>query len=119
MALTLLVTSFVRKLNGHGFDSPSCRSIVEKSMLFLSSLAGVPVFRRPSLKPARSSVDERPDAGDSLSPRRPAGNARVPFRNYEVHVIAIGSVHTDMDFSSQKCPRTYDHLAARNNLSCC
>jgi len=45
-------------------------------MLCLSSLAGVPVCKRPSLNPAALRDAERPVEG--ASPIRPAGIRRIP-----------------------------------------
>ena len=58
--------------NGSGGSSPCCISSAAQSMVVPSSRGGVPVLSRPSVKPARSSVAERPSAG--ASPTRPAGD---------------------------------------------
>ncbi len=47
--------------NGSGGSSPGCISIRPQSIVAPSSRGGVPVLRRPSAKPSRSSVSERPD----------------------------------------------------------
>ena len=67
----------VRTENGSGGSSPGCRSTAAQSIVPPSSRGGVPVLRRPSAKPARSSVRERPSAG--ASPTRPAGICRSPI----------------------------------------
>ena len=63
--------------NGSGGSSPGCISSAAQSMVVPSSRGGVPVFSRPSAKPARSSVRESPIAG--ASPTRPAGICRSPI----------------------------------------
>jgi hypothetical protein len=73
---TALATVRFMKLNGEGTTSPSCRSKPPKSMVLISSLAGVPVCSRPSLNPAALREAERPIEGASLS--RPAGNRLRP-----------------------------------------
>ena len=67
----------VRTENGSGGSSPGCRSTAAQSIVLPSSRGGVPVLSRPSAKPARSSVRERPSAG--ASPTRPAGICRSPI----------------------------------------
>ena len=57
--------------NGSGGSSPGCISSAAQSMVVPSSRGGVPVLSRPSAKPSRSSVSDRPSAG--ASPTRPAG----------------------------------------------
>ena len=73
---TALATLRFIKLNGEGTTSPSCRSKPPKSMVLISSLAGVPVCSRPSLNPAALREAERPIEG--ASPSRPAGNRLRP-----------------------------------------
>ena len=63
--------------NGSGGSSPGCISSAAQSMVRPSSRGGVPVLSRPSAKPARSSVRDRPSAG--ASPTRPAGVWRSPM----------------------------------------
>ena len=63
--------------NGSGGSSPGCGSVAAQSMVVPSSRGGVPVFSRPSAKPARSSVAERPT--DGASPTRPAGICWSPI----------------------------------------
>ncbi len=57
--------------NGSGGSSPGCISTAPQSIVVPSSRGGVPVLSRPSAKPSRSSVSDRPTAG--ASPTRPAG----------------------------------------------
>ena len=63
--------------NGSGGSSPGCISRAAQSIVVPSSRGGVPVFKRPSANPARSSVRDRPSAG--ASPARPAGICRSPI----------------------------------------
>ena len=63
--------------NGSGGSSPGCISSAAQSMVRPSSRGGVPVLSRPSAKPSRSSVRDRPSAG--ASPTRPAGVWRSPM----------------------------------------
>lgn len=51
-------------------------------MLCLSSLAGVPVCRRPSLNPAALRDADRPI--DGASPMRPAGIRRIPSMKWQM-----------------------------------
>ena len=78
---TSLSTLVFIKLNGLGRLSPSCLSSPFQLMDDLRSLAGVPVFRRPSLKPASAREEERPALGEAASPMRPAGNDSRPVYN--------------------------------------
>ena len=73
---TALATVPFIKLNGEGTTSPSCRSNPPKSMVLISSLAGVPVCSRPILNPASLREAERPI--ERASPSRPAGNRLRP-----------------------------------------
>ncbi len=63
--------------NGSGGSSPGCISSADQSMLRPSRRGGVPVFKRPSVKPIFSSVRESPIAG--ASPTRPAGICFSPM----------------------------------------
>mgnify|MGYP003693733235 CR=1 FL=1 len=62
--------------NGSGGSSPGCISTADQSIVVPSSRGGVPVFSRPSAKPARSKEAESPIAG--ASPTRPAGQFFSP-----------------------------------------
>ena len=62
--------------NGSGGSSPGCISTADQSIVVPSSLGGVPVFSRPSVKPARSNDFESPIAGASST--RPAGQFFSP-----------------------------------------
>ena len=70
-----------------GFTSPSCRSRPVKSIVLTSRRAGVPVWSRPSTKPAFSRVFDRPRAcedeevreeGEGGSESLPAGKRLRP-----------------------------------------
>ncbi len=62
-----------------------------QSMVRPSSRGGVPVFKRPSAKPSRSSVLESPMAG--ASPTRPAGNLLFADMNEPAQKRAGGQNH--------------------------
>ena len=79
--------------NGSGGSSPGCISSAAQSIVRPSSRGGVPVFKRPSAKPARSSVSERPIA------RRLADAAG---RNF---------LFADMDEAAQKRAGGQNHRA--------
>ena len=68
----------VRVENGSGGSSPGCEIQADQSMVLPSRRGGVPVFSRPSEKPAEISRSDRPSAG--ASPTRPAEDPR--FRQY-------------------------------------
>ena len=72
-----VVIAVVRVENGSGGSSPGCRSRPAQSIVLPSSRGGVPVFSRPSRKPARSSVGASPTEG--ASPTRPAGIFTSPM----------------------------------------
>lgn len=65
-------------------------------MVRLYSRAGVPVWRRPSLKPADRKEADKPDEGDSSM--RPAGNRLRPLRpvSYNHRVGLIYSTDVDL-----------------------
>ena len=66
-----VVMRSVRNENGTGGSSPSWTSSPAQSIVVPSSRGGVPVLSRPSAKPARRKVCDRPS--DGASPTRPAG----------------------------------------------
>lgn len=74
--LTALSTVRFKNENGVGCSSPLCFASLEKSIVFPSSRAGVPVWSRPSLNPASFKDAERPR--DGASPMRPAGERLRP-----------------------------------------
>ena len=71
-----VVISLVSTENGSAGSSPGCISTAAQSMVLPSSRAGVPVLRRPRVKPARSKDFDRPSA--EASPIRPAGQFFSP-----------------------------------------
>jgi hypothetical protein len=114
---TALSTSLFRKLKGVGTTSPSCLAILEKSIVFPSSRAGVPVCSRPSLKPAAFRDAESPTEG--ASPRRPAGKRFMPSRK-EVNDASNARCkmqQTNMDFSAEKRSSANNDLGTTDNLS--
>ena len=56
--------------NGGGGSSPGCTSSPAQSIVRPSSRGGVPVFSRPSAKPWRASVCDRPSDGRFADPAR-------------------------------------------------
>jgi hypothetical protein len=54
--------------NGSGGSSPGCISTADQSIVAPSSRGGVPVLRRPSAKPSRSSVSRQSDGGGLADP---------------------------------------------------
>ena len=66
----------VKGVKGEGEMSPSCRSKLEKFIVFPSKRAGVPVCSRWSLNPAAFKEAERPMEGASFI--LPAGNRFMP-----------------------------------------
>ena len=82
-----VVIDFVNIENGSGGSSPACISSAFQSIVLPSKRGGVPVLRRPSVKPKPESDSESAIAG--ASPILPAG-IRVfpiwinPFRNVPV-----------------------------------
>ncbi len=67
----------VRNEKGNGGSSPGCTSSPRQSIVRPSSRGGVPVLSRPSAKPARRKVCDRPS--DGASPTRPAGIFSSPI----------------------------------------
>ena len=67
----------VRAEKGSGGSSPGCISNAPQSIVRPSSRGGVPVLRRPSGKPWRCNVADRPS--DGASSMRPAGIVLSPI----------------------------------------
>ena len=72
-----VVMRSVMKENGGGGSSPGWTSSPAQSIVRPSSRGGVPVLSRPSAKPQRASVRDRPS--DGCSPTRPAGIFSSPI----------------------------------------
>ena len=93
--------------NGSGGSSPGCISSAAQSIVVPSSRGGVPVLRRPSAKPARSSVRDRPI--DGASPTRPAGICRSPIwmrPRRKVPVVSTTAPAPNMRPSARRTPVT-------------
>ena len=67
----------VRLEKKYGSTSADCVSSDAQSMVVPSRRAGVPVFKRPSTKPSRSRVSDKPF--DGASPSRPAEMRTSPI----------------------------------------
>lgn len=106
------------KLKGRGTASPGCTSILEKSMLSLSSRAGVPVCNRPSWKPALRREPERPTEG--ASSMRPAGKRFMPADNSSTidrdGYITYAGCLTNVYLSAKEGTSAYDDLGALDDF---
>ena len=71
-------TFSVSKLKGMISASPSLSSSFEKSIVWRRILGGVPVLRRPVVKPRRFRLSVRPKA--PVSPMRPQGASYSPMK---------------------------------------
>ena len=93
--------------NGSGGSSPGCISTAAQSIVDPSSRGGVPVLSRPSAKPNRSSVSDRPSAG--ASPTRPAGVCCSPMwirPRRKVPVVRTDAPHANTRPSARRTPAT-------------
>ena len=104
--------------NGSGGSSPGCISSFDQAMVRPSSRGGVPVLRRPSAKPTRSSASDRPTAG--ASPTRPAGVCCSPIwmrprRN--VPVVSTTAPASTVRPSPSRMPETAPSRTRRSSAS--